>query len=114
MLRREDVQDELKLSADQIAEVEHQHHYLVPEILTEIQHKRLSQLTLQTLDLRTIFLGALPKLMRLNTDRYDEFVISVGKGKVHQNGRTITHTTISTVLIDSLEFKISRHVFVKS
>ena len=56
MLRREDVQAELQLSTNQIAEVKKHHYYLVPEILTEIQHKRLSQLALQTLDLEPVML----------------------------------------------------------
>lgn len=76
MLRRKDVQAELQVSTNQIAEVEKHHYYQVPTILTEIQHKRLSQLTLQSLDPRTVFLSALPKLMSLNTDRYDDWDFS--------------------------------------
>jgi hypothetical protein len=52
------------------------HSWFISEILSTAQHRRFSQIALQTRDPRELFKHYLPKLIDLNTDRFDDWNFS--------------------------------------
>ena len=78
LINRKEVQLELRLSPEQIANVKANHCYLVPEILNNSQYQRLSQIELQTKDPRMIFPSYLPELIGIEKNRFDELLNPIG------------------------------------
>jgi len=70
------IQAELQLTSQQVDRVKTSHNWFISEILSDAQLRRLSQILLQTRDPRQIFKYYLPKLINLNTNRYDDWNFS--------------------------------------
>ncbi|MFT4557879.1 MAG: hypothetical protein ACI93T_000929 [Porticoccaceae bacterium] len=70
------IQAELQLTPEQVDKVKMKHSWFISEILSTAQHRRFSQIALQTRDPRELFRYCLPKLIDLNTDRFDDWNFS--------------------------------------
>lgn len=76
LLTDKGIQIELQLTSEQLDKVDKKHSWFIPEILSAAQHSRLSQIVLQSCDPRELFKYRLPKLIDLNTNRYDDWNFS--------------------------------------